>query len=154
MTTDNPPETPSSQGPAEAGAGQPAAIRLELDPSGTDANYANMCAVTPMPLEVILDFVLMTGPPERQRGSIKVNNRIVLNYYSAKQLMLALRRAVERYESMYGVLELDPRKRLTPSAQEMLVQQGGPQADNAPGDGTVTGSDNADADEGGDKTVH
>jgi len=154
MMTDNPPETPSSQGPAQAGTGQPAAVRLELDPSGTEASYANMCAVTPMPLEVILDFVLMTGPPERQRGSIKVNDRVVLNYYSAKQLMLALRRAVERYESMYGVLELDPRKRLTPSAREMLVQQGGPQPDNAPGEATVTGSDNPDPDESGGKTIH
>jgi len=105
---------------------------LELDASSAGANYANMCAVTPMPLEVVLDFVLLTAPPDRLRGPVKVNNRVVLNYYSAKQLMLALRGAVERYEAMYGVLELDPRKRLTPSAREMLMQQGAVPPDNVP----------------------
>jgi hypothetical protein len=91
-----------------------------------------MCVVTPMPLEVVLDFVLMTGPPGSQRGPVKIGNRVIVNYYSAKQLMLALRRAVERYETMYGVLELDARKRLTPSARETLVHPGAGVPDNGP----------------------
>jgi hypothetical protein len=125
MTTDK----PSESTPNEPGTGQPQPIRLELDASGVGANYANMCAVTPMPLEVILDFVLMTGPPERQAAPVKVNNRVVLNYTSAKQLMLALRRAVERHEAMYGVIELDPRRRLTPAARQMLTPQAGAASD-------------------------
>ncbi|MBN1345942.1 MAG: DUF3467 domain-containing protein [Phycisphaerae bacterium] len=127
--------------PDQAAAGAPgaASVRLQLDAEGIGSQYANLCAVTPMPLEVVLDFVLMTGPPERQRAPLKVNNRVVLNYYSAKQLMLALRRAVERHEAMYGTLELDPRKRLTPAAQEMLLQQAG-SGNAAPddGDGEIT----------------
>jgi len=75
--------------------------------------------------EVVLNFAMLAGPQARPGGSVKVNNCVVLNYYSTKQLMLDLRRAVERYESMYGVLEMDPRKRLTPAAQEMLAQQQG-----------------------------
>jgi hypothetical protein len=135
---------PSDQGQGEGAAGQPTQIRLELDASGVTTSYANMCAVTPMPLEVIIDFVLMMGPPERQRAPIKVNNRVVLNYYSGKQLMLALRRAVERYEAMYGVLELDPRKRLTPSAREMLMQRSTGAADN------TGGGEGAESGDGGD----
>ncbi len=150
MTTDAPDPTQPNQGPAEGEAGQPPSIRLELDASGVQSTYANMCAVTPMPLEVILDFVLMMGPPDRQRAPIKVNSRVVLNFFSAKQLMLALRRAVERYEAMYGVLELDPRKRLTPTAREMLMQQAGPGADNVAGS---TGTDNG-GDGNGDKSAN
>ena len=70
----------------------------------------------------------------------------MLNYFSAKQLMLALRRAVERYEAMYGMLELDPRKRLTPSARETLVQQSGPAPQAEP--------DNVGEAENDDKTIH
>lgn len=148
MSDDNA-NAPAEKGRAGGPAGQPTQIRLELDASGVTSSYANMCAVTPMPLEVIMDFVLMTGPPERQRGPIKVNNRVVVNYYSAKQLMLALRRAVERYEAMYGSLELDPRKRLTPTAREMLMQQTAGLADNvAGGDGGGPG------DHEGDKKAH
>ena len=141
MSPDNQSSTPSNQGPTDAGTGQPTPVRLELDASGASASYANMCAVTPMPLEVILDFVLMMGPPDRQRGPVKINDRVVLNYYSAKQLMLALRRAVERYEAMYGQLELDPRKRLTPSARETLMQQSGSPTDNVAG---ASGADDQD----------
>jgi hypothetical protein len=151
MTTDNPDAKPAAQGPADAAGGQPTQIRLELDAANVATSYANMCAVTPMPLEVIMDFVLMTGPPERQRGPIKINSRVVLNYYSAKQLMLALRRAVERHEAMYGTLELDPRKRLTPSAREMLVQQSSPPT------GGQAGPDDADKSDGDDdegKVLH
>jgi len=126
MATESTPATPN---PTDAGA-QQATIRLELDASTTPTSYANMCMVTPMPLEVVLDFGLMPGPPDRQRGPVKINNRVVLNYYSAKQLMLALRRAVERQEAMYGVLELDARKRLTPAAREMIMHQSGGGTDN------------------------
>ena len=65
MSDDQGPETPPNAGTPDPESGQPAPVRLELDPSQAGTSYANMCAVTPMPLEVILDFVLMTGPPER-----------------------------------------------------------------------------------------
>ncbi len=105
-------------------------IRLELNANEAPTCYANMCAVTPMPLEIVLDFVLMTSPPERQRGPVNIGSRVVMNYHSAKQLMLALQRAVQRQEAMYGTIELDPRKRLTPAARESIAQQA-PASDNA-----------------------
>ncbi len=140
MDTDKPAGTQPTQGATDASAGQAGGFRLQVDASGAGANYANICLVMPGTQEVVLNFAMLAGPQARPGGSVKVNNCVVLNYYSTKQLMLDLRRAVERYESMYGVLEMDPRKRLTPAAQEMLAQQqSAARADNL---GTPTPSDN------------
>lgn len=129
MSPDNT-STPSDQ--AAGSAESPQQIRLELDANEAPTCYANMCAVTPMPLELVLDFVLMTAPPERQRGPVKIGSRVVMNYHSAKQLLVALQRAVQRQEAMYGPIELDPRKRLTPAARESIAQQAS-SSDNAAG---------------------
>jgi hypothetical protein len=42
-----------------------------------------------------------------------VNNRIILNLYSAKRLAISLGQIVRRYEQEFGVLELNAAKRRT-----------------------------------------
>ncbi|PQO34277.1 DUF3467 domain-containing protein [Bremerella cremea] len=97
---------------------QPAAPKqVELDESGAVACYANFCRVTGTPEELIIDFGLNTQPMVASQEKIKVNERIILNYYTAKRMLGALHMAVQRHEAAFGTLETDIQKRVIPSAQ-------------------------------------
>ena len=78
--------------------------------------YSNYCRVTGTPEELILDCCLSTNPQPGQVVELKVQNRIVLSFYTAKRLLAALHMAVQRHESAFGVLETDVSKRLSPGA--------------------------------------
>ena len=41
----------------------------------------------------------------------KINDRVILNYYSAKRLALTLSQLLRRHEEQFGDLELDVAKR-------------------------------------------
>lgn len=99
---------------------QPAAAppkQVELDESGAIACYANFCRVTGTPEELIIDFGLNTQPMAQSHEKIKVSERIILNYYTAKRMLGALHMAVQRHEAAFGLLETDIQKRVIPSAQ-------------------------------------
>ena len=52
------------------------------------------------------------GQTEQQAEIVfKVNERIVLNYLSAKRLAITLSQVIRRYEQQFGELELDVAKR-------------------------------------------
>ncbi|PQO40863.1 DUF3467 domain-containing protein [Blastopirellula marina] len=91
--------------------------QVELDESGAIACYANFCRVTGTPEELIIDFGLNTQPMVATQEKIKVNERIILNYYTAKRMLGALHMAVQRHEAAFGTLETDIQKRVIPSAQ-------------------------------------
>lgn len=91
--------------------------QVELDESGAIACYANFCRVTGTPEELIIDFGLNTQPMVASQEKIKVSERIILNYYTAKRMLGALHMAVQRHEAAFGTLETDIQKRVIPSAQ-------------------------------------
>lgn len=98
--------------------GKPAPNKqVELDESGAIACYANFCRVTGTPEELIIDFGLNTQPMVQSQEKIKVTQRIILNYYTAKRMLGALHMAVQRHEAAFGNLETDIQKRVIPSAQ-------------------------------------
>ncbi|MFN3153330.1 DUF3467 domain-containing protein [Bremerella sp.] len=97
--------------------GQAAPKQVELDESGAIACYANFCRVTGTPEELIIDFGLNTQPMVQSQEKIKVQQRIILNYYTAKRMLGALHMAVQRHEAAFGALETDIQKRVIPSAQ-------------------------------------
>ncbi|RCS42129.1 DUF3467 domain-containing protein [Bremerella cremea] len=101
----------------EQPAAPPAHKQVELDESGAIACYANFCRVTGTPEELIIDFGLNTQPMVASQEKIKVNERIILNYYTAKRMLGALHMAVQRHEAAFGTLETDIQKRVIPSAQ-------------------------------------
>ena len=43
---------------------------------------------------------------------LKIDSRVVLTPWAAKRLAIALGQTVQRYEQAYGVIEIDPRRRL------------------------------------------
>lgn len=106
----------ANQGQANQGqAGAPAAQQsqtVRLDDSKVEACYANFCRVSSTPEEMILDLGLNPHPFGTGEITVPVNQRIILNHYTAKRLLAALSMAVQRHEQAFGTLETDVRKRV------------------------------------------
>jgi hypothetical protein len=103
----------------EAGASQKNNIprsEVKVDDSKAVCSYANFCRVTGTPEELILDFGLNSQPFGAPTEPVDVNQRLVLNYYTAKRLLHALHLSVQRHENAFGALEVDVQKRVTPRA--------------------------------------
>lgn len=90
-------------------------IRVGVDERNMRTSYANGFRTNGTPEEVILDFGLnVAGPPgQKDQPEIlfQVNDRIIMNYYSAKRLALTLTQLIRRHEDQFGELELDVNKR-------------------------------------------
>ena len=82
-----------------------------VDDSGTLPSYSNFCRVTATPEEVILDFGLNPQPFQTGRQEVKANQRLVMNFYTAKRLLTALGMTIQRHEGTFGSIELDVRRR-------------------------------------------
>lgn len=103
-------------------AGEPAAAVQQpqaqptIEPETLQPIYTNFARVTGSPEELVLDFGLNTQPFSPNPVPVKVSERLVMNYYTAKRLWAALGMAIQRHEQAFGVLETDIGKRITPSA--------------------------------------
>ena len=125
-TRENPNEQPTPSkpegGPEAAGSGQhqPApgqAPQIQVEESKAITSYANFCRVTGTPEELIIDFALNPQPTGIPTKPIEIDQRIILNFYTAKRLLAALQLSLQRHEATFGVLETDIQKRIRPSAQ-------------------------------------
>src|SRR5579884_3317679 len=107
------------------------ATEVVVDDSATLPSYSNFCRVTATPEEVILDFGLNPQPFAAGRQEIKANQRIVMNFFTAKRLLAALGMTVQRHEGAFGAVELDINRRASglrptpqfPQAEGVLPQQ-------------------------------
>jgi hypothetical protein len=100
--------------PAEAQQpARPAAQQTEVivDEVGAHAAYANFARVTATPEEVIVDFALNPQPFAVGRQEVKVSQRLIMNFYTAKRLLGALQMTIQRHEQAFGAIELDVRRR-------------------------------------------
>ncbi|MGE3819916.1 MAG: DUF3467 domain-containing protein [Isosphaeraceae bacterium] len=102
-----------SETPPAEGAPQPQQQTTEVfvDDSATVPSYSNFCRVTATPEEVILDFGLNPQPFATGRQDVKANQRLVMNFYTAKRLLTALGMTIQRHEQTFGSIELDVRRR-------------------------------------------
>jgi len=100
------------QAPAQAQA-QP---QFSVDTTTLSSAYANFCRVTGTPEELVLDCGLNTQMTPVLSEAVKLNHRLVMNYYTAKRLLGALHMAVQQHENVYGVLETDIHKRMRAGA--------------------------------------
>ncbi|MFO0944826.1 MAG: DUF3467 domain-containing protein [Planctomycetota bacterium] len=105
MAKEHEPTAPESGAPAQ---GQ----QLQVDDTGLAPTYSNFCRVTGTPEEIILDFGLNVEPFGRSTHPIRLTQRMVCNFYTAKRLLMALSVAVQRHEKTFGVLETDVNKRV------------------------------------------
>ncbi|AMV38612.1 DUF3467 domain-containing protein [Planctomyces sp. SH-PL62] len=97
------PENPTQQ--------QQVTTEVVVDDSATVPSYSNFCRVTATPEEVILDFGLNPQPFAQGRQDVKANQRLVMNFYTAKRLLTALGMTIQRHEGTFGSIELDVRRR-------------------------------------------
>ena len=86
---------------------------VTLATSGISPNYSNFCRVTATPEEVILDFGLNPEPFATGKQEVKADHRIVMNFFTAKRLLMALGMTVQRHEGTFGVIELDVNRRVS-----------------------------------------
>ena len=116
----------SEQNPAEGNPGQPQGQQTEVhvDDTATLPSYSNFCRVTATPEEVILDFGLNPQPFATGRQDVKANQRIVMNFYTAKRLLTALSMTIQRHEGTFGSIELDVRRRAGGTAGRPAGPQG------------------------------
>ena len=110
-------DAPKAKAPAAPAAPAPAADAQQtqevvVDDSGANAGYANFCRVSSTPEELILDLGLNPTPYATGKVDVSVNQRIILNHFTAKRLWSALSMALQRHEQAFGVLETDVRKRV------------------------------------------
>jgi len=111
MTAESTTSSTASSPPATAP--QPMAIPT-IEAESLSALYANFVKVSPSPEELVLDFALNPNMPGAQPVPIKVQQRLVLNYFTAKRLWAGLGLALQRHEQTFGVLETDVNKRVLP----------------------------------------
>ena len=93
-------------------------IRIRVDERNLKTSYANGVRPSATPEEVMLDFgmnqVLPVASQKAEREILfQANDRIILSYYAAKRLAMALTQLVRRYEAEYGEIELNSLKRRT-----------------------------------------
>ena len=91
-------------------------IRLRIDEKNLRTSYANAFRTNGTAEEVILDFGLNLAVPATEQGGqpeilFQVDQRIVMNYFSAKRLALTLGQLIRRHEDQFGELQLDVAKR-------------------------------------------
>ncbi len=128
------PQAEEAQQPAAEPQAQPQQQRqvvrtqVQVDDASAVTSYANFCRVTGTPEELIIDVGLNSQPIGPQTESIRINQRLVLNYFTAKRLLAALQMSVQRHEAAFGVLETDVQKRVTPAAQAAAAQAAQAQA--------------------------
>ena len=102
-------QTPDS--PASAAAPRDGQAVLTLKDSDMESRYANFFRVTATPEEVVLDFGMDMQPYSRNSRSVAIDQRVVMNYFTAKRLLTALASATQQHEKTFGAVELDPSRR-------------------------------------------
>jgi hypothetical protein len=92
-------------------------VRLRIDERNMRTNYANAFRTNGTAEEVMLDFGLnLVAPPAQPGGQPEIifqaNERVIMNYLSAKRLAITLSQIIRRHEEQFGELELDVAKRV------------------------------------------
>lgn len=109
----------TSEQPTPATTGQQApAVQPTIEPDTLEPIYTNFARVTGSPEELILDFGLNTQPIGNPNLPVKISQRLVMNYYTAKRLFMTLGVSLQRHEQAFGVLETDIGKRIRPQPQQ------------------------------------
>ena len=107
------PQTGTGAPTGQAGQAGQQQVQIPVDATNRETAYVNFFQAHLNADEVYLDLgtfsqvVTPAGP-----DPIVLTNRVIMNYVTAKRLADLLRAAVARHEQMFGVVELDPSRRL------------------------------------------
>ena len=91
-------------------------VRLRLDERHLTANYTNAFRTFVTPEELIVDFGMnlvthapgAAGSGDENSGEIlfALNDRVIMNYLTAKRLAITLSQIVHRHEEKFGEIKL------------------------------------------------
>lgn len=85
-------------------------VRVRWDDSKMTNTYANVCNVSSTREEMTLLFGTNKNWHTAQTEfTVELSNRIILNPFAAKRLLLLLGNVVKQYEARFGKLEVDAR---------------------------------------------
>lgn len=73
-------------------------LKIELTPEVAAGHYANLAVISHTPGEFFIDFINVA--PNMPQA--KVQSRIIMNPENAKNLLMALRDNLQRYEKTFG----------------------------------------------------
>jgi hypothetical protein len=88
-------------------------IQVPINDADLESLYVNFFRVTGNPDEVLLDLgiysqvVGATGPEP-----VNLSHRLIMNFVTAKKLAEVLKVVVDRHQQAFGVIEIDPNRRL------------------------------------------
>lgn len=94
-------------------------VQVPISDADMESLYVNFFRVTGNPDEVLLDLGMYsqvigaTGPEP-----VHLSHRLVMNFVTAKKLAEVLRVVVARHEQAFGVVEVDPNRRLRFNARQ------------------------------------
>ena len=83
-------------------------------PAAAKCAYANICRVTSTAEELLLEFGLTSQPSAPADERLPVQQRVVMQWETAKRLAQLLGTAIERHEQLFGHLETDVSRRVVP----------------------------------------
>jgi hypothetical protein len=92
----------------------PGMVQSEIILNDRDAHtaYSNFARVTATPEEVILDFALNPNPFVQGKHEVKISQRLIMNFFTAKRLCRAMVATLQRIEASFGQIELDVQRRV------------------------------------------
>ena len=93
-------------------------IQVPINDADLESLYVNFFRVTGNPDEVLLDLgvysqVVGAAGPE----PVQLTHRLIMNFVTAKKLAEVLKVVVDRHQQAFGVIEIDPNRRLRRPAQ-------------------------------------
>ncbi len=105
-------EAPATENETIASPDGQARHQLRIDDAQASHGYASICRVAGTAEEITVDFAQGIRPGGQSNVAVlKIDHRVTMSPWAAKRLALALGQAIQRFEQVYGELEIDPRKR-------------------------------------------
>ncbi len=87
-------------------------MRLTVNTANMTTSYSNFFRVTATFEEMVMDFGLHSGlMTQSGPEAVRINQRMVLSFPTAKRLLAALNMAISRHEQVFGAVEVDPQRR-------------------------------------------
>ena len=87
-------------------------MRLTVNTANMTTSYSNFFRVTATFEEMVMDFGLHSGlMTQSGPEAVRINQRMVMSFPTAKRLLAALNMAISRHEQVFGAVEVDPQRR-------------------------------------------
>src|SRR3954470_1266848 len=107
---------PATTGGVPQGGGQAGQVQVLVDERDMKTLYANAYRIHTAEQEAVIDFGFNMPNPNAQAGQqqqvlLKVTDRVVISYVTAKRLALSLQQLVKRFEQQFGEIPVMPGQR-------------------------------------------